>query len=184
MGFFGSSAGKESACNAGDPVSIPGSGRFAGEGIGYLLQYSWASLMAQPVKNLPAIWESWAQYLGREDLLKKGMATHSSIRAWRIPWTIPWGHRVRRNWATTTFIEWTNIRVFAKVFYLKTMGNFQVDVRLYVSICFPPLGLRTPWGWDALTTHRSREIISGKDLFLETITRREGCQQMEAAEEA
>ena len=48
-----------SAFNAGDPSSIPGSGRSAGEGIGYPLQYSWASLMAQMVKNLPAIWETW-----------------------------------------------------------------------------------------------------------------------------
>ena len=50
-----SSVGKESACNAGDPSSIPGSGRSTGEGIGYPLQYSWASLVAQLVKNLPAI---------------------------------------------------------------------------------------------------------------------------------
>ena len=55
MGFPGSSAGKESACNAGDPSSIPGSGRSAGEGINYPLQYSWASLVAQLVKNLPAM---------------------------------------------------------------------------------------------------------------------------------
>ena len=52
MGFLGSSAGKESACNAGDPSSIPGSGNFPGEGIGYPLQYCWASLVAQTVKNL------------------------------------------------------------------------------------------------------------------------------------
>ena len=58
MGFPGSSAGKESACNAGDLCSIPGSGRFPGEGIGYPLQYSWASLMTQMVKNLPAMWET------------------------------------------------------------------------------------------------------------------------------
>ena len=54
MGFPGSSAGKESTCNAGDPVLIPGSGRSAGERIGYPLQYSWSSLVAQLVKNLPA----------------------------------------------------------------------------------------------------------------------------------
>ena len=54
-GFPGGSAGKESACNAGDPGSIPGSGRSPGEGVGYPLQYSWASLVAQLVKNLPAI---------------------------------------------------------------------------------------------------------------------------------
>ena len=52
-----SSVGKESTCNAGDLGSIPGSGRSAGEGIGYLLQ--WASLAAQLVKNLPAVWETW-----------------------------------------------------------------------------------------------------------------------------
>ena len=54
-----SSVGKESACNAGDPDSIPGSGRSAGGGIGYPLQYSWASLVAQLVKNLPAVQETW-----------------------------------------------------------------------------------------------------------------------------
>ena len=53
------SVGKESACNAGDPSSFPGSGRSAGEGIGYPLQYSWASLVAQLVKNPPAMWETW-----------------------------------------------------------------------------------------------------------------------------
>ena len=57
--FPGGSAGKESACNAGDPSSIPGLGRSAGEGIGYPLQYSWASLVAQLVKNPPALWETW-----------------------------------------------------------------------------------------------------------------------------
>ena len=59
--FTTSSAGKESACNAGDLSSIPGSGRSAGEGIGYPLQYSWASLVAQLVKNLPAMWETWVE---------------------------------------------------------------------------------------------------------------------------
>ena len=78
MGFPGSSAGKESACNAGDPGLIPGSGRSAGEGIGYPLQYSWASLVAQMVKNPPAMWETWVQSLSGEDPLEKGKATHSS----------------------------------------------------------------------------------------------------------
>ena len=66
-GFPGSSVGKESACNAGDPRSIPGSERSAGEGIGYPLQYSWVSLVAQLVKNPPAMWETWVQSLGWED---------------------------------------------------------------------------------------------------------------------
>ena len=64
---------------------IPGSGRSPGEGIGYLLQYSWAFLVAQTVRNLPAMWETWVQSLGWEDPLKEGMATHSSILAWGIP---------------------------------------------------------------------------------------------------
>jgi len=67
---------------------IPGSGRSSGEGIGYPLQYSWASLVAQLVKNPPAVWETWVRCLGWEDPLAKGKATHSSILAWRIPWTV------------------------------------------------------------------------------------------------
>ena len=87
MGFSDSSDGKESACSAGDLGSIPGSGRSSGEGIGYSLQYSWASLVAQLVKNLPAMRETWVRSLVWEDPLEKGKATHSSILAWRIPWT-------------------------------------------------------------------------------------------------
>ena len=82
------SVGKESTCNARDPSLIPGSGRSTGEGIGYPLQYSWASLMAQLVKNLPVMPETWFQSLGWEYPLEKGKATHSSILAWSIPWTV------------------------------------------------------------------------------------------------
>ena len=78
-GFSSSSIGKESACNAGDPSSTPGSGRSPGEGIGYPLQYSWASLVAQLVKNPPAMWETWVLSLGWEDLLEKGKITHSNV---------------------------------------------------------------------------------------------------------
>ena len=67
---------------------IPGLVRSPGEVIGYPLQYSWASLAAQLVKNPPAMWETWVQSLGWEDLLEKEMATHSSILAWRIPWIV------------------------------------------------------------------------------------------------
>ena len=91
LGFPGGSDGKESACNAGDPSLIPGLGRSAGEGIGYPLQYSWASLVAQLVKNPPAMWETWVQSLGWEDPLETRKGTHwtrSSILAWRIPWTV------------------------------------------------------------------------------------------------
>ena len=87
MGFPHSSAGKESACNAGDPSLIPGSGRSAGEGIGYPLQYSWTSLVAQLVKNLPKCrrpeFDPWVGKIP----LEKGKATHSSILALRIPWS-------------------------------------------------------------------------------------------------
>ena len=82
-GFPGSSAGKESACNARDPGSIPGLGRSSGVGIGYPFQFSWASLVAQTVKNLPATWETWIwspgegngyplQYSGLENFMDRG----------------------------------------------------------------------------------------------------------------
>ena len=99
--FPRSSVDKESVCNAGDPSSIPGSGRYTGEGIGYPLPYSWAhclmevelihtSLIAQLVKNLPAMRETWVWSLGQEDPLEKEKATHSSILAWRLynPWDL------------------------------------------------------------------------------------------------
>ena len=88
MGFPHSSVGKESTCSAGDPGSIPRLGRSPGEGVGYPVQYSWASLVVQLVKNLPAMWETWVGPLGWEDPLQKGKATHSSILAWRIPGTV------------------------------------------------------------------------------------------------
>ena len=78
-GFPHSSVGKESTCNAGDPSSTPGSGRSAGEGIGYPLQYSWTSLVAQLVKNPPAVWETWVQSLGWEDPLEKGGGNYLSV---------------------------------------------------------------------------------------------------------
>ena len=85
MGFPGNSAGKELVCNAGDPSSIPGLGRCPEEGIGHLLQYSWASLVAQLVKNLPALQKTWVRSLSQKDPLEEGMATHSSFLAWRNP---------------------------------------------------------------------------------------------------
>ena len=85
QGFPGSSAGKEVSCNAEGPGSIPGLGSSPGEEIGYPLQYSWAFMVAKTVKNLPAVQETWVQSMGWEDPLEEGMATHSSILAWRIP---------------------------------------------------------------------------------------------------
>ena len=84
-----SSVGKESACSAGDSGLILGFlGRSPGEGIGYPLQYSWASLVAQLVKNPPAMQETCVRSLGWEDPLEKGKAAHSSNLAWRILWTV------------------------------------------------------------------------------------------------
>ena len=75
---------KKLACIAEDFSSIPGSGRSAGEGIGYPLQYSWASLLAQLGKNLPAMQETPVQFLGQEDPLEKRQAPHCSILG--LPW--------------------------------------------------------------------------------------------------
>ena len=77
----------ESACNSGDPTAILGLGRSTGEGIGYPLQYSQASLVAQLVKNPPVMQETRVQSLGQQDPLEEGMATHSSSLVWEMPWT-------------------------------------------------------------------------------------------------
>ena len=98
LGFPHSSVGKESAFNAGDPGSVPESARSAGEGIGYPLQYSWASLVTELVKNPPAMRETWVQSMGWEDPLERGKATHSSILAKRIPWTVCVAHEVAKSW--------------------------------------------------------------------------------------
>ena len=105
MGFPCGSAGKESACNVGDWVLFPGSGRSAGEGIGFPFQYSWASLVAHSAGKESAcnIGEpSSNPRLGRSPGERKGY--HSSILVWRIPWTVEsMGlQRVRHNWVTFT----------------------------------------------------------------------------------
>ena len=84
MGFPGSSAGKESACNAGYPSLSPLSVRSPGEGIGYPLQYSWASVMAQMVKYTCKAGDL-GSVQGWKDPLEEGMAIHYRILAWRIP---------------------------------------------------------------------------------------------------
>ena len=99
LGFPDSSVDKESTCNVEDSRSIPGLGRSTGEGIGYPLQYSWASLVAQLVKNPCAMQETLVLSLGWEDPLEQGKATHSSVLAWRIPWTVSFmgSQRVRHD---------------------------------------------------------------------------------------
>ena len=83
--FPGGSAGKESACNAGYPGLIPGSGRSPGEVIAYPVQSSWSSLVAQLVKNPPPMQQIPVRFLGQEDPLEEGMAIYSSILALKIP---------------------------------------------------------------------------------------------------
>ena len=78
-GFSDSSVGKESSCTAGDPSSIPGSGRSTAEGIGYPLQYSWASLVAQLVNNPPAMQDIWVWSLAWEDPLEISMCRVISV---------------------------------------------------------------------------------------------------------
>ena len=95
LGSHDSSVDKESACNAEDLSLIPGLGRSSGEGIGYPLQYSWASLVTQLVKNLPAMCETWVQSMGWNDPLEKGKTTYSSTLAWRISWTV-WSMGLQR----------------------------------------------------------------------------------------
>ena len=73
----------KTVCNARDPGSIPGLGRYHGEEIGYPLQCFGASLLTQTVKNPPAMQKTWVQSLGWEDTLEEGMATHSGVLAWK-----------------------------------------------------------------------------------------------------
>ena len=89
MSFLGSSAGKESAYNAGDPGLIPGSGRSPGKQIGYPLQYSWASLVAQMVKNLPTMQENWVRSLGREVPWRREWQPTPVFLPGESPWTEP-----------------------------------------------------------------------------------------------
>ena len=85
--FPSSSAGKESACNAGDSSLIPGSGRSPGEGTGYPRQYSWASLVAQMVKNPPAMWETWVWVLGWEEPWRRAWQPTPVFLSGESPWT-------------------------------------------------------------------------------------------------
>ena len=86
LGFPGSSAGKEFACNTVDPSLIPGLGWSPTEGIGYLCQYCWAFLMAQMVSNPPAMWEAWVWYLDWKDPLEEGQPT-PVFSPGESPWT-------------------------------------------------------------------------------------------------
>ena len=105
---------------------IPRSGRSTGEAIGFLLQrigyplqYSWASLVAQVVKNPPAMWETWVRSLGWEDTLEKSIANHSSILAWRIPWTEEPGGLQSIGWHR----DMTEVTQLAGIFYILLLDD-------------------------------------------------------------
>ena len=133
--FPGSSVGKESACNAGDPGSIPGLERSAGEGISYPLQSSWASLVAQLAKNAPAIWETWVRSLGWKDPLEKGTATHSSILAWRIQ---SMGvAKSLKQLSNFHFLSFVNIRWHI---------SFQISVSFFFAQYIPTGGITASYG--------------------------------------
>ena len=148
MGFTGSSACKEFACNAGDPSSIPGLGSSPGEEMGYPLQCSWAFLVAQTVKNLPAMQGTWVQSLGWKDPLEEGMATHSSILAWRIPWTKEPGglqsmgsQRVRRDSATNTHTSPDFSSLLSSVTYSFALKHSScseqyISPSIFLCVCF------------------------------------------------
>ena len=161
-GFPDSSVGKESTYNAGDPGSIPGSGRSTGAGIGYPFQYSWASLVAQLVKNpptiwkawvidlvaqmvkhLPAMWETWVWSLGQEDPLEKEMATHSSTLAWKIPWMEEPGRlqsmglqRVEHDWATSLWVAEYSVFNFRNFIWNWTLPNVHCwYIKIWLIFC-------------------------------------------------
>ena len=120
---------------------IPGLGSSAGEGIGYPLQYSWASLVAQLVKNPPAMWETWVQSLGWEHPLERGKATHSTILAWKIPWTV-WSmgtQRVGHNRVTFTHthILFLHVKENENWFIFNTVTLFDF-INFKTCILFPP----------------------------------------------
>ena len=126
------SAGKKSACNAGDPGSIPGLGRSPGEGVGYPLQYSWASLVTQIIKNPPEIRETWVWSLSWKDPLEEGMATHSSILAWWIPMDRGAWQRVRHGWET----KHSTASHCMNIIQLICLFNCWWTFRLFPEMCF------------------------------------------------
>ena len=95
-----------------------------------------ASLVARMVKNLPAVWETWVRSLGQEDPLEKGMATHSSILAWRIPWTEEPG-RLQSMGSQRVRHDWTTNILSSQNFSSLNMHAFLIPSWLWISIFSP-----------------------------------------------
>ena len=152
-----SSAGKESTCDAGDPGSIPGSGRSPEEGIDYPLQYSWASLVAQLVKNLPVMWQTWVWSLGWEDPRRRE----------RLPTPVfwpgefhglysPWGHK--ESDTTEQLSLPLNVRIKLKKLYLKKKG-----VAYFTCAC-RGTAHPAPWNQDNIVFQKGNNSPTGKKL--------------------
>ena len=145
----------QSACIAGDPGSIPGSGWCPREGIGYTLQCSWASLVAQLVKNQPAMWETWVRPLGWEDPLEKGKATHSSILSQRLWWTVQsmGSQRVRHDWASLSsfFLSLSPWQFCVSLFWGTWAHSSWCIQNEFLRNTKVPISTLKAWGWwDAL----------------------------------
>ena len=123
IGFPDSSFGKESTCNAGDPCLIAGSGRSAGEGIRHPLQYSWASLVAQLIKNPPAMWETWVRSLGREDPLEKG----------KVPTPVFWPEEFHGLKSQTRLSDFPLHFLFLQIFFQIFSFSSFVTPSMYIS---------------------------------------------------
>ena len=149
MGFPDSSVGKESACNAGDPSSTRGSGRSPGERIGYPLQYSWASLVTQLVKNPPAMRETWVGLklnFQKMKIMASGPITSRQIgKQWKQWWTL-------FSWAPKSLQPWNSKMLLGR----KAMTNldsvlksrditFLTNVRLVKAMIFSSSHL---WMWE------------------------------------
>ena len=131
LGFPGSSAGKESAWDAGDASWIPGSGRFPGEEIGYPLKYSWASLVDQLVKNPPARQKTCVQSPGWEDPQEKGKSTHSSVLVWRIPVLLsPWACK-ESDRTERLSVSLSNLSIYLGLSYSFIYLIFRGTIRLF-----------------------------------------------------
>ena len=144
------SENKASACNVGDTGSNSGSGRSPGNGNGNPFQYS--SLVAEMVKRLSAVWETWVWFLGWEDLLEKEMAIHSSTLAWKIPWTEESGRlQSMGSWSQTRLSNFTSLPVFLPRGGGKTEEPRQRSLKGY-----------SPWG------HKELDMCEKLTLSLHT----------------
>ena len=130
-----------------------GSGRSPEEGIGYPLQHSCTFLVAQLVKNLPAMQETWVRSLGWEGPLEKGMAAHSSVLAWWVPWTVysMGSQRVGHDWATFTF------HTYMKLLYMYKLYICIIIYIYYIYIFTVPQGL---WDLSSLTRKWTHTLYS------------------------